>query len=120
MNPINTIVDYVRSSIAELKKVSWPTKSMTIRYSSTVIVACLALAAFFGALDFGFSRLVSVVLAHAPAASAPAQPAPTPVIPDLQPTVETSSEPITAPAPQPNQPIQINPTTEGNGPIQTK
>ncbi|MCW1892462.1 MAG: preprotein translocase subunit SecE [Candidatus Uhrbacteria bacterium] len=61
-NPVNDFITYVRSSIAELKKVTWPTKQQTIRYSAMVVAVSVGVAIFFGALDFGFSRLVTYTL----------------------------------------------------------
>ncbi len=88
-NPITTIRDYLRSSIAELKKVTWPSRQMTIRYSLLVLVASTALAVFFAALDFGLSRAVTIALSRKTAVEA--EP---PVTPDVTPTVEGTSTPI--------------------------
>jgi len=93
MNPIKAITTYVRSSMAELKKVSWPSKEMTMRYSMLVIAVSLAVAAFFATLDFGFSRGITFVLSQGPNRNAAA--VQEPVVPDLQPTdvdIETSGD----------------------------
>jgi preprotein translocase SecE subunit len=82
-NPINAITSYVRSSIAELKKVTWPNKETTMRYSMLVIVVSIAVAAFFGALDFGFSRLVTFTLSLGKTAQTPAAEQEVPVVPDV-------------------------------------
>ena len=50
-NPIKATQDYLRSSWGEIKKVTWPTRETTIRYSAIVIVVSLAVAAFFARLD---------------------------------------------------------------------
>jgi preprotein translocase SecE subunit len=93
-NPITFITDYVRSSIAELKKVTWPTKEMTIRYTAMVVIVSVSLAAFFAVLDFSFSKLMTTVLAQKISAPTPtAQPAPAPVIPELQTTSATATTP---------------------------
>lgn len=81
-NPIKATVDYIKSSIAELHKVSWPTKDMTIRYSALVMIVCVVVAVFFAALDFGFSNLVTKVLAKNQTVTAPIQQE---AIPDVQP-----------------------------------
>jgi preprotein translocase SecE subunit len=80
-NPINAITAYVRSSVAELKKVSWPNKDTTVRYSMLVIIVSIAVAAFFGALDFGFSRLVTFTLSLGK--TVPTAAIEEPVVPDL-------------------------------------
>lgn len=84
MNPIKPITTYVRTSIAELKKVSWPSKDKTIRYSALVIVVSIAVAAFFAALDFGFSRLVTLLVSQKAVEETVPE---TPVVPDVVPTV---------------------------------
>lgn len=88
-NPITTIRDYLKSSVAELKKVTWPSRDMTIRYSLLVIVASTALAMFFAALDFGLSRAVTIGLSQKTAVEA--EP---PVTPDVTPTVEETPAPV--------------------------
>ena len=52
---VNKIVAYVKSSIEEMKKVSWPTKKQTREYTILVIGISLGMAAFLGALDFIFN-----------------------------------------------------------------
>jgi preprotein translocase subunit SecE len=47
--------DYIKNSIVELKKVSWPTKKETYNYTLLVIGVSLATAAFLGGLDFIFN-----------------------------------------------------------------
>jgi preprotein translocase subunit SecE len=52
MKLVNQLVQYIRESIAELKKVTWPTKKETTNYTVLVIGISLAVAAFIGILDF--------------------------------------------------------------------
>ncbi len=95
-NPVISLRDYFRNSIAELKKVSWPTRDMTIRYSILVIVISLVTAGFFAALDFGLKRGVDVLFSRPIAA--PLAPAPEPVVPDLEVTpssIETEGGEVT-------------------------
>ncbi|MFA7600916.1 MAG: preprotein translocase subunit SecE [Patescibacteria group bacterium] len=47
--------DYIKNSIIELKKVSWPTKKETYNYTLLVIGVSLATALFLGGLDFIFN-----------------------------------------------------------------
>lgn len=49
------ITNYVQESVAEIKKVSWPTKKETYRYTILVIGLSLAVAIFLGALDYIFN-----------------------------------------------------------------
>lgn len=55
MNITTKIADYFKTAKIELKKVVWPTKKETVRYSLIVIGMSLAVAIFFGILDFIFN-----------------------------------------------------------------
>jgi preprotein translocase SecE subunit len=92
MNPIKSTIDYVRSSVAELKKVTWPTKEMTLRYTAAVIIVCVSLAAFFAVLDFSFSKLITAALTQR-TANAPVSVEEQPVVPDIQPISATATTP---------------------------
>lgn len=79
MNIFEKFVDYLRSSRHELTKVTWPSKETTTRYSILVITISLAVAVFFGVLDFGLTELVNKTLVeraveNAPAGQLPAEP----------------------------------------------
>lgn len=52
---MNTAINYLKGSWEEMKKVTWPTKKETYRYTVLVIGISLGLAAFLGALDYVFS-----------------------------------------------------------------
>jgi len=45
----------------ELKKVTWPSRKEGIRLTIMVIIVCLIVGIFLGALDLGFSELVGKV-----------------------------------------------------------
>jgi preprotein translocase SecE subunit len=87
MNPIKALTTYIRACVEEAKKVAWPTRQETIRFSSLVIGVSLVVAVFFGAIDAGFSKLVSVGLTAREQAF-PSAPAPTTEQPVVTPTVE--------------------------------
>ena len=61
-NPIHTITNYVRESIAELKKVTWPSKKQTTNYTLLVIGISLAVATFIGLADFLLSLGVEKII----------------------------------------------------------
>ncbi len=88
-NPITATRDYFQHSFAELKKVAWPSREMTIRYSSLVVAVSIILAAFFAALDFGLQAGVNAALATKSATTSPSASAP---IPDVTPTVQTTGD----------------------------
>ena len=52
MKLISKITNYIRDSITELKKVTWPTKKQTTEYTLLVIGISLVLAVFIGIVDY--------------------------------------------------------------------
>jgi len=59
----NKVFNYVRESRDELKKVVWPSRKETIKYTFIIIGISLAVAAFLGAVDFllsfGLNKLIA-------------------------------------------------------------
>ena len=64
INPLKWLIRYLLEAREEMKKVSWPSKQDTIKYSIAVIVLCLVLAFFFAGLDwalsFGLQKLIAL------------------------------------------------------------
>jgi len=54
------IITFLKEVRLELKKVNWPTREEALRYTLIVIGVSLAVAAFLGALDFIFTRLLNM------------------------------------------------------------
>ncbi|HPY08327.1 MAG: preprotein translocase subunit SecE [Patescibacteria group bacterium] len=52
---MNKLINYIKASISEMKKVTWPTKKETYNYTVLVIAISLIVAAFLGALDYIFN-----------------------------------------------------------------
>ena len=48
------LANYLKETRLEMKKVNWPTRAETLRYTLFVVVLSIAFALFLGALDFGF------------------------------------------------------------------
>ena len=46
------VVTFLKESRVELRKVRWPTREETIRYTIAVIAASAALAVYLGAVDY--------------------------------------------------------------------
>ncbi len=91
-NPIVATRNYFMQSAAELKKVAWPSRDMTMRYSILVVAVSLILAVFFAGLDYGLQTAVNAGLAARTANMAPAPAAAPPVTPDTEPTVQVSGD----------------------------
>lgn len=91
MSAFTKITDYFRSAKSEMFKVSWPSREQTIRYSSLVIGLSLVVAAFFSALDYGFTLLTDAGLSARARISAAQQTTQTqqPTQPDV--TVSTAT-----------------------------
>jgi len=59
---MNKLSNYIKNSVAEMKKVTWPTKKETYNYTLLVIGISLAVALFLGALDYIFSWGLNLVI----------------------------------------------------------
>lgn len=56
------ITGYFRSTIAELRQVTWPTRKQTLRLTGVVVFISLVVAAYVGGLDFAFTNLLTAIL----------------------------------------------------------
>ncbi|MCC7356117.1 MAG: preprotein translocase subunit SecE [Candidatus Doudnabacteria bacterium] len=56
------IFDFFRGVKSEFQKVVWPTRRDAIRYTITVIVFSVVVAAILGAADYGLLQLFEVIL----------------------------------------------------------
>jgi|AntAceMinimDraft_16_1070373.scaffolds.fasta_scaffold04650_2 preprotein translocase subunit SecE len=54
---------YLKQVKTEVKKINWPTKQQTIRYSLVVVGISAVVAFFLGGLDFTFSTLLKKIVA---------------------------------------------------------
>jgi preprotein translocase subunit SecE len=53
---MNKLTNYLKESVAEMKKVTWPTKKETYNYTMIVIGLSLGVAIFLGAWDLVFKQ----------------------------------------------------------------
>jgi preprotein translocase subunit SecE len=53
---------FFSDTIAELKKVIWPTRREAIRLTIIVLIVCIGMGIILGVLDYGFTHLVWNVL----------------------------------------------------------
>ena len=53
------IVTFFQEVKMEIKKVNWPTKKETIRYTLIVIAISIAVAIYLGGLDFIFTTILN-------------------------------------------------------------
>jgi preprotein translocase subunit SecE len=59
---MSKLVNYIKESIKEMKKVTWPTKKETYNYTLMVIGISLAIALFLGGLDFIFTKSLALII----------------------------------------------------------
>jgi len=52
---MNKVINYFKSSLEELKKVTWPTRPQALRSTAIVIVMSVGIAVFLGVLDYIFT-----------------------------------------------------------------
>jgi len=58
-NKFEKIIPFLKDVQLELKKVNWPTRKETLKYTLIVIGASAIVAIFLGGLDFIFSFLLN-------------------------------------------------------------
>ena len=54
----NRVITFLKEVRLEIKKVNWPTKEQTIRYTLIVIGVMVVVAIYLGGLDFIFRNLL--------------------------------------------------------------
>ncbi len=59
---MNKLTTYIKESIEEMKKVTWPTKKETYQYTLLIIGISLVMAMFLGLLDQGFRLGMEAIL----------------------------------------------------------
>ena len=59
MKALNRITTFLKEVRVELKKVNWPTRKQTIKFTLIVIGVSFAVAIFLGGLDFLFTWIIS-------------------------------------------------------------
>ncbi len=55
---MNKLTIFIKEARAELRKVNWPTREQTAKYTGLVVGLSLAVAFFLGALDYLFERIL--------------------------------------------------------------
>jgi len=54
------ISEYIKETRSEMSHVTWPTRVQAINYSLLVVGVSVVIAAFLGACDYVFSRLLTL------------------------------------------------------------
>lgn len=58
----NKLISYLKEVRLEIKKVNWPSKKETIRYTLIVIGVSVIVAVYLGGLDFIFMTLLNKII----------------------------------------------------------
>ncbi len=62
MNIINRLINYIKASQQELKKVVWPSRKEIINHTMLVIGISLGVAIFLGAVDYLLTLTLDIIL----------------------------------------------------------
>lgn len=62
MGIINRLINYLKASYQELKKVVWPSKKELIQHTLLVIGISLGVAAFLGITDYILNLILGLVI----------------------------------------------------------
>ena len=62
MNQAKNLVQYIKDSKNEIKKVTWPNKKEVKQHTILVISISLATAAFLGIVDYILTQLVGKII----------------------------------------------------------
>jgi len=55
-------LSFFTEAVEELKKAHWPTRQETSRLSILVLIVCVVVGAILGTIDYGFTKLIGVLL----------------------------------------------------------
>ncbi len=58
----NRIVQYIRETRAELRKVVWPTREEAINLTAIVVGTIVVMSAFFGVVDYLLTQLFRLLI----------------------------------------------------------
>jgi preprotein translocase subunit SecE len=61
----NRLQKWWRETIGELHKVNWPTRKEALRLTWIVLIVVTVMGALLGILDFGFTKLIGLILGKA-------------------------------------------------------
>lgn len=56
---MQNFINYLKDTVAELKRVSWPTNKQALIYTALVVVVSLIVALYIGLFDYLFSNVLN-------------------------------------------------------------
>ncbi|OGY24518.1 MAG: preprotein translocase subunit SecE [Candidatus Woykebacteria bacterium RBG_13_40_7b] len=60
--PFNNITNYLKEVKVEMTKVTWPTRSDTIKWVLTVVIVSVLVGLFIVLLDYSLTKLFEIIL----------------------------------------------------------
>lgn len=57
---VNKLKNYIKDSIAELKKVVWPTRKEVVKKTGQVLFISISVAVFLGIVDFILTKVLEI------------------------------------------------------------
>ncbi|MCH7641407.1 preprotein translocase subunit SecE [Patescibacteria group bacterium] len=61
---MRTTIDFLKDVRLELSKVVWPKREEVIKLTLTIIIISAIVGVYLGALDFGFTKLLEVLISR--------------------------------------------------------
>lgn len=58
----NAVQRFIRETMGELRKVSWPSRQEATNLTIVVLIVIVAMSTFLGVLDFLYARFFSLIL----------------------------------------------------------
>lgn len=62
MQMLTKLINYLKETRLEMKKVNWPTRKEAVRFTVMVIIVSLAISAVLGAFDYIFQALLTLFI----------------------------------------------------------
>jgi len=62
INFLKKLIPFLKEVRLEIKKINWPSRKETIRYTLIVLGVTLVVAAFLGGLDYIFSSILNNII----------------------------------------------------------
>ena len=59
----NKIQRFIKETVGELRKVSWPTRQEALRLTQIVVIVIFVMAIILGGLDYIYAQIFSLILA---------------------------------------------------------
>ena len=59
MNIFSKLITFLKEVKLEMKKVNWPTRQETLRYTLIILALCVVTAIYLGGLDVIFSNILN-------------------------------------------------------------